>query len=169
MSKIDLTTSAALTLWQPWASAIVGSHVDGGIEGLKRIENRDWPPPRHLIGERIWIHAAKRPLDMEGLAFVEQRGFKIPPSAYPTGCLIGSAKIIGAITTVAGEAGVFTQEPTGLTARAREVAMQNAGWFGGPWGWILDDVRRLEVPILCPGNRRIWYPAQTFIAQARAA
>src|SRR4029077_13343257 len=39
----------ALTLWQPWASAIV--------LGPKRVENRPWAPPSKVLGKRIWIHA----------------------------------------------------------------------------------------------------------------
>ncbi len=42
----------ALTLWQPWASLIVLRH--------KRFETRSWKMDG-LIGERIAIHAAKRP------------------------------------------------------------------------------------------------------------
>lgn len=38
----------ALTLWGPWHWAI--SH------GPKRVENRDWPPPRDLIGQWFAIH-----------------------------------------------------------------------------------------------------------------
>ena len=44
----------AITLWQPWASLIA--------DGVKKQETRSWAPPKHLIGERIAIHAAKRKL-----------------------------------------------------------------------------------------------------------
>ena len=42
----------ALTLWEPWASAI--------IHGPKRIENRPWKPWDSVMGQRIAIHAGKR-------------------------------------------------------------------------------------------------------------
>ena len=44
----------AISLWQPYASLIA--------EGIKVQETRNWAPPKHLIGERIAIHAAKRRL-----------------------------------------------------------------------------------------------------------
>lgn len=77
----------AITLWQPWASLCViprqvpcacggtGSIVntqDGGYAEacrctgprvpFKTIETRSWPAPKALIGQRIAIHAAKRPM-----------------------------------------------------------------------------------------------------------
>ena len=44
----------ALTLHQPWASLIV--------EGFKPREFRVWAAPQALVGQRIVIHAAKRPM-----------------------------------------------------------------------------------------------------------
>ena len=41
----------ALTVLQPWADCICGLG--------KRVENRTWPPPNALIGQRIAIHAGK--------------------------------------------------------------------------------------------------------------
>ena len=44
----------ALTIWQPWASMIVG--------GWKPYEFRNWAAPASIVGQRIAIHAAKRPI-----------------------------------------------------------------------------------------------------------
>jgi len=44
----------ALTIWQPWATLI--------ISGWKPHEFRGWKPPASLVGQRIAIHAAKRPM-----------------------------------------------------------------------------------------------------------
>ena len=41
----------ALTIHQPWASAIV--------LGPKRVENRTWRPPATLVGQRLAVHAGK--------------------------------------------------------------------------------------------------------------
>lgn len=43
-----------LTIWQPWASMIVG--------GWKPYEFRNWAAPTSIVGQRIGIHAAKRPI-----------------------------------------------------------------------------------------------------------
>jgi hypothetical protein len=45
----------ALTLWQPWASLVA--------MGVKKYEFRRWKAPAAIVGERIVIHAAKRPID----------------------------------------------------------------------------------------------------------
>jgi hypothetical protein len=42
----------ALTVWQPWASLIAA--------GAKPYEFRSWRLPRHMIGQRIAIHAGSR-------------------------------------------------------------------------------------------------------------
>lgn len=44
----------ALTIWQPWASMIV--------HGWKPDEFRNWPAPPSIVGQRIVIHAAARPI-----------------------------------------------------------------------------------------------------------
>jgi len=44
----------ALTIWQPWASLI--------IEGFKPREFRPWACPKSMVGQRIVLHAAKRPM-----------------------------------------------------------------------------------------------------------
>ena len=44
----------ALTIHQPWASLIV--------EGFKPREFRSWPAPPAFVGQRIVLHAAKRPI-----------------------------------------------------------------------------------------------------------
>lgn len=44
----------ALTIWQPWASLIIG--------GWKPYEFRGWAAPASIVGQRIGIHAAKRPM-----------------------------------------------------------------------------------------------------------
>lgn len=47
----------ALTICQPYADQIV--------KGEKVIENRSWPAPRRLVGQRIAIHAGKSKSWME--------------------------------------------------------------------------------------------------------
>ena len=44
----------ALTLWQPYATLIAC--------GAKTIETRSWAAPESLIGQRLAIHAAVRPV-----------------------------------------------------------------------------------------------------------
>lgn len=53
-----MTGLPCLTLWQPWASLIVPLLV-------KWIETRGWAAPASLIGMRIGIHAAARPINLD--------------------------------------------------------------------------------------------------------
>jgi hypothetical protein len=53
----------AISLWQPWASLIAC--------GAKPYETRSWAPPRHLIGQTIAIHAAKK-IDKGAIGFAEE-------------------------------------------------------------------------------------------------
>ncbi len=51
----------AISLWQPWASALFAPYNPGASPiAIKTNETRHWPMPGRLIGQTIAIHAAKR-------------------------------------------------------------------------------------------------------------
>lgn len=54
----------AISLWQPWASALFAlreAPARGTPEvPVKRYETRGWHMPRKYVGQRVAIHAAKR-------------------------------------------------------------------------------------------------------------
>jgi hypothetical protein len=117
----------ALTLWQPWATAIA--------EFGKRIENRGWRPPRWIIGERIAIHAGKR-LDkdaVEDLCF----DFDIDAPRFIRGAVVAVATVKGWVDSI-GE-----DHP-------------QSRWFCGPFGWVFDDVVALREPAPCRGHQKLW-------------
>jgi len=64
----------AISLWQPWASAIA---LD-----LKHFETRSWRPPQKLIGQPLAIHAAKRK-DETGVWRWMQHKLDIQPGQQP--------------------------------------------------------------------------------------
>lgn len=81
----------ALTLWQPWAYAIV--------RGPKRIENRDWMPPTWLVGQYIAIHAAAKKVKPIECALIEEStGFHIEPADLTFSAVVGVARVSGVIT-----------------------------------------------------------------------
>ena len=47
----DAMKRIGLSVKQPWADLVV--------TGMKAVENRRWAAPRHVVGERIVIHAGK--------------------------------------------------------------------------------------------------------------
>jgi hypothetical protein len=62
----------ALTLWEPWASAVAYHGKD--------VENRSWAPPRDLVGQRIAIHAGMK-IDKPAIAML---GFVYGITIEPT-------------------------------------------------------------------------------------
>ena len=89
----------ALSIQQPWADLI--------LFGGKDIENRTWPLPDKMRGQRIYVHAGKKP---DGLV----RG--IGPERF--GAILGEVTILGYIDDV-------TETPN------------LSEWFEGPYGFVL--------------------------------
>lgn len=127
----------ALTLWRPWTWSIV--------YGPKRIENRPWKPPANIIGQRIALHSGKT-YDKDGEAFIMERLNAIgglPVIAEDQG-IVGVATVVGVITTK--DAAAHIHSPDGG---------HQFGWFFGPFGWVLEDVRPIE-PIAIKGAQGLW-------------
>lgn len=127
----------ALTLYQPWASAIAF--------GAKSIETRSW---RTDYRGPIAIHAAaRRPEDLadyHGRAFaareLERRAGRI--SALPLRAFVAVAELVDVIPTH-----LLNPEPL-------EAAFGD--FDPGRYGWILADVRRLPEPVPYQGARGLW-------------
>lgn len=120
----------AITLWQPWASLIA--------YGVKTRETRSWEPPRGLIGQRIAIHAAARPMRHADMA--PSRIEPIPREAFPLP--------LGAIVATAKIARVDQADGTHLDPYGDYTA--------GRFVWTLEDVRRLRRPIPARGFQGFW-------------
>lgn len=79
----------AITLWQPWASAIA--------LGYKTIETRSWSAPKALIGQRIAIHAAQRyPAPFQG----DRIGDFTFTEDIPLGAIVASAVLTDCVPTL---------------------------------------------------------------------
>lgn len=101
----------AITVWQPWASLIA--------LGVKTIETRSWPAPDRLVGQRIGIHAARRPPEVHGFQrmarigdwWIEADGLggyqthhrddlESPGHPLPLGVLLGTARLAACVPMV---------------------------------------------------------------------
>lgn len=128
----------ALTLYQPWAWSIVA--------GPKRIENRPWKPWPEIIGKYIALHAGKT-YDDAGADYIRRQGLNPP----------GKLEIVkGAIVGVARVAGY---RHIHMTAGIPE---DQRGWFFGPFGWLLEDVRAVA-PWPCKGAMALWDAPAEFV------
>ncbi len=151
----------ALTLIQPWAHAI--AYLG------KRIENRTWAPPAHLLGRWIAIHAGKK-LDRQALEdLVIERGHAPADVIGATITVRGMAG--GAIVAVARLDGWVRSEgflerrataatfplltPYEANERAGQIVLDR--WWCGPVGWVLGDVRRLDDPVPHVGAQGLWF------------
>jgi hypothetical protein len=134
----------ALTVRQPWASAI--------LLGGKDVENRTKPPPKGLVGQRLWIHAGLK-LELEGLVFCRRLGFdplgfgkgdidrgsvrqrQRQMRAFDHGAILGSVLLVGVET--------MNASPWRITEKdGRDY----------PYAWILADPRPLVTPVSCVGS-----------------
>lgn len=100
--------------------------------GGKDLENRNWAPWDSVIDKMIAIHAGKK-YDSEGAGWMIRENLYAPPvpSASPMG-IVGVARVTGA------------------------VVKSDSPWFFGKYGWVLEDVKALQMPIVCPGAQGLW-------------
>lgn len=132
----------ALTLWQPWAWAVVAGH--------KPVENRLWPPPANMMGVPFAIHAGKR-WDRKGEVAIGAAGVALPatdPLVDARGAVIGIATVERVVRSTATP-GFDSSHPGTLTDYERL-------WYFGPYGWLLRDVVRLSKPVPCRGFQLFW-------------
>ena len=135
----------ALTIHQPWAWAIVHDQ--------KRIENREWAPPREVLGEYIAIHAGALPRTKK--AHTELGNLSRQIGGPTTDKLV-----FGAIIGIARVARAFHAEPP--------LSSPHFAWWVGPIGWELDNVFALDTPLRCRGQRKLWPVAEALHANVRA-
>lgn len=141
LDALDLTR--ALTLWEPWASAVVA--------GPKDIENRTWAPPERFRERLIWIHSGSKfdlqradqvfelwPEGRERFAadMGEELGLAMP--ARPVMRIVGCARIAGVIDDDDDNAAALLDDthPDGDTTQ----------WYMGPVGWVMTDRIALKTP-----------------------
>lgn len=118
----------ALTLHAPWAHSVAWLG--------KPLENRGWPPPLSIVGERIAIHAGLSESQIEWRRIdliLAKLNATMPDAPVARGALVCTA-IVGS-----------------------PVTESDSPWFiPGNFGWPLIDVRRLPEPIPCKGRLGLW-------------
>jgi activating signal cointegrator 1 len=132
----------ALSLWQPWASAIPA--------GLKRIETRSW---RTTYRGRLAIHAA-----MVRNADVRDCWTCMSADDRPAFAAIGVARFddlpFGAIVATCDLVDCRRTEDCGAWLGSTEEEWGN--FAPGRFGWILDNIVRLEIPVPVRGAQGLF-------------
>jgi hypothetical protein len=156
----------ALTVWNPWASLIVGAPPIGDRPATppqKPVENRGWRPPAKLVGQQIAIHAGKT-FDSDAFESVfldKEFGPVVAPYSmaglFPRGAVVGVAtldRVIGPVPET-----VFYEERlkgiSQATIESWRLTPDELRWFVGPWGWVFRDRRCIE-PVVCKGAQGLW-------------
>jgi hypothetical protein len=150
----------ALTVHQPWAWALAG--------GWKPIENREWPPPRHLFGRPLAIHAGRK-YDGEAAYDLAVYAAELrlprsppPPAEIALGAIVAVGQVAGAVLVEeildpANPAAnrLEVREVRGAVSPERAVELAGSRWACGPWLWVLTDVVQVD-PVPCRGMQKLW-------------
>lgn len=162
----------ALSLWRPYPWAFF--YPPPGWR--KWLENRDWAPPKKLIGERIALHAGKH-FDTDGHDFIattlnDWRKLNLVdamPEHYDDGGIIGTVKLIGWLEGESwDEAMKFMRVHGGPDAHEWIKAHpEQRRWFIGRYAWIVTEPRLLQQPIQCRGFQKLWNLDEEMAKQVR--
>lgn len=133
----------ALTIWQPWASMIIG--------GWKPYEFRGWKAPASIVGQRIAIHAAKRPIKTGELRDImdyvcNARGITdgIDPRCMDLLERVWRREVEPPMSAVLG---------TALLGAPRVVSTDRTG---DRWAWPMLDRHAFAEPIPAKGAQGFW-------------
>lgn len=138
----------AISLWQPWASALAC--------GTKRNETRSWKAPRYLIGKDIAIHAAKqwKTDEREWAETLQRHGFDLGfRGTPPLGGIVGVARLVGVVPTESLYGRDFEPWPDWNDPRQVEYQLGNYG--PGRFAWLFEDPRPVKF-VPCRGQQGLW-------------
>lgn len=138
----------ALTYWRPWPTLILTRGKD--------CENRGQPPPRHLIGKRVAVHAGKR----FGIGEWPFEGTPPRDEDCPLG-IVGTVHIVGALDRRTTPARVMLGRDLSIVPASdpdyRRVAkLDSSPWWAGPVGILVDEPIALPRPIAINGAQGWW-------------
>jgi len=129
----------AITLWQPWASAMAA--------GLKRIETRGYPAERLGLrsGDLLAIHAAKRPIPTDELAWWKEHGdTALTYDALPHSAILCVVRYLESVRT----GGWFMPSD------------EEAAWgdySDGRYGWLTEPCLTFTEPVPMKGAQCVWW------------
>lgn len=157
----------ALTIIQPWASAIA--------LGAKRIETRSWPTThRGLLAIHAGLAASFLPkqrlrgsitrrhdLKSIGRDAMNAAGLPVDRYYYPLGAILAVAELVDCAKLYTG-----SNYPYWLID-SRELTLGD--YRDGRFGWLLANVRALPTPIPCKGALALWRVPEDIAAQVLEA
>ncbi|HSN25801.1 MAG TPA: hypothetical protein VLT45_05930 [Kofleriaceae bacterium] len=149
----------ALTYWRPWPTLILRTDA-----GRKDCENRGQPPPRHLIGKRVAVHAGKK----YGLGAWPFDGAPPADADCPLG-IVGTVRIVGVLDARKPTSSVVMLErylgslPWNDPTYLRVKTLDRSPWWAGPVGILVEEPITLPRPIAINGAQG-WWPVPVGVA-----
>ena len=149
----------AISLWQPWATAMFLPAPAGHQGWMKAIETRHWPAPRRYVGQLVAIHAAKhRDSDCtDAIEYAEHLGYFPRGLRIPRGCIVGVARL----------------ERVVRVEDVRDTLAKHEAFFGnyddGRFGWVFGErwaLPRFDEPEV-RGQQGFWTLSTTEEEQIR--
>lgn len=143
----------AITLWQPYASAMA--------MGFKTHETRTWPAPRTVVGETVAIHAAKsvnRKAECAAMYAAREALVKMGATAdlaqfdMLLDLVVRDVLPRGAVVATGRVSGWFAADwlsPTPLNSVLGNYAQ-------GRFAWQFDEIEPLVEPVPASGKQGIW-------------
>lgn len=134
----------ALTLWQPWASLVA--------VGAKKWETRSWSTKYR---GPLLIHAAMRkPPEIKNPFVIEEMIQALGVSDFdklPRGAVLAVVDLVGVRL-------IEDDKLFHLSEKATMGQILLGDFRRGRYGWLLENFRRLEVPVRINGKRGLWCP-----------
>lgn len=142
----------AISLWQPWASALFAPYKGDQFHAIKLYETRHWKMPVYLHNEWVAIHAAKRDTKAEREFWEDivcenddyQRAFIdigiLGYAALPRGSIIGKARF-------------GPSQATSHYADWKDVECDWGNYSPGRYAWPVIEKELFTNPIPCVGRQ----------------
>ncbi len=164
----------AISLWQPWASAI--------ILGSKRIETRRWPTKYR---GPVVIHAAQRFVASELTEIFTQNAFLgavaepwakktgnsvkdvFDARSLPYGALLGTAHLIDCVPTDSDRLPAWVDHPRVQESGVYEWTERDMGNYeSGRFAWLLEHVTAFAEPVPFKGKQG-WFAVSDELIEAQ--
>lgn len=144
-------TVPVISLWQPWASAIVTPHPKAPERGIKEYETRSWSTK---LRGRILIHASRKVVIIDPLSQLGECADKLMlargSAKLPFGAIVGSVEVVDIITSKH-----FHADGPKLS-RSPVSEFHWGDWSEGRFGWKLANPVAFDEAIPYKGQQGFW-------------
>ena len=138
----------AFTLWQPWASL--------AILDLKPFEFRGYPLRPSLIGARVVVHAAKRPLKAAELRGILDRLYAGHADGMKAGPAIDLLESVWRNERELPFSAALGTVELGQPMPCTKLFPNDKDVDPGKWAWPMSKVRRWPTPYPISGAQGFW-------------